>query len=330
VENLMTRVLISYRNITGQSDFAYALEEELSKAGVDTWIDKDVLGPGQAWEDVIYAGIINSDYVVLCLSPEYFASEICLIECYVARGYGKKLLPIVVPFEGMGQEDKLDDKVRAIISELRQMEAAHNFRYSPFAIISELLNRYVETQGIDHFNILNFNDTSVVGFVESYDEKIQRLVRSVQSPTTADLDYEVYISFRTDDVTFATQIADDLNAKRYNTFISTRGVDIGANWRHVHWSAMLRAKFHIVILSPGVINSDYVKNELRITKTKKERVLLPVLSAKIGKDETARSAIRNAEFLADVNRIQWFNLDDGYDTFINNLIKFIEGKRHGS
>ncbi len=85
----MTQVMISYRNIDGQKEFADVLEQALAKAGFSTWIDKNNIPPLSRWEDEIFKGIKNSDFVILCLSPEYFESEICLLECYVARGYGK-------------------------------------------------------------------------------------------------------------------------------------------------------------------------------------------------------------------------------------------------
>ena len=92
----MARVMISYRNIDGQRDFAFSLEKALADAGIETWLDVKDIPRLSLWEDEIFKGIIDSDYVVLCLSPEYFESETCRFECYVARGYGKTILPLIV------------------------------------------------------------------------------------------------------------------------------------------------------------------------------------------------------------------------------------------
>ena len=128
----MPRVMISYRNVDGQREFASNLERELANAGMETWLDVKDIPRLSRWEDENFKDIINSDYVVLCLSPEYFESETCLVECYVARGYGKTLLPIIAPHD-----------------------SAEN--------VYELFQNYEATRGLDHINFLNYKTQSVLG-----------------------------------------------------------------------------------------------------------------------------------------------------------------------
>lgn len=293
----MSRVMISYRQIPGQSEFADRLERELANAGFETWIDKKNIPPGSNWESEIFQGIIASDYVILCLSPEYFESQTCQSECYIARGYGKNLLPIVVPYEG---------------------------RISVF----ELIGQYEATKGIDHLHIISFQGQEVLGLVEDYTLLVQRLAKAMTNPTPLDADYEVYCSFRWTQAEFATRIADDLNRAGIKTFIHTRSIDVGAEWRRASWSATLKARFHLVILSPDVYSSDYIGNEVLIRRTKKDTHFIPVLAQEFVNDKVAKDEIlttfRNSPNLAELNKIQWYVPDKGYQDLIDRLIKHIK------
>lgn len=128
----MPRVMISYRNVDGQKEFAIELEKTLSDAGIETWLDVNEIAPGSQWEKEIFNGIKESDYVVLCFSLEYFESEMCMTECYLARGYGKKLLPIILP----------DDSNQSVF---------------------DLIATNVITEGIEYLHIINTRSYIVQG-----------------------------------------------------------------------------------------------------------------------------------------------------------------------
>lgn len=298
----MPRVMISYRNIPGQTEFAESLEKELANAGIETWLDRKNIPPFSRWEEEIFKGIINSDYVVLCLSPEYFASETCLFECYIARGYGKILLPIIVPYEG---------------------------RQSVF----DMLGDFEATRGIDHLHIISFHTREILGLLEEYDALIQRLVRAITNPIPPDAHYDVYFSFRWKQATFATQVADDLNQAGIKTFIHTRATDVGNDWRRVSWNATLKAKIHIVVLSPDVAGSEYIGNEVLVMRTKKNAEFIPILATEFVNDKNAIDLIRDSfaqsKNLSMLTEIQWNGPKQGYSVFINDLIGYIKGKLSG-
>lgn len=295
----MPRVMISYRRINGQSEFAASLEKELSAAGFDTWFDQNNIPAGSKWEDEIFKGVIESDYVILCLSPEYLESQYCLFECYIARGYGKRLLPIIVPY---------DESVS----------------------VFDLIGSHEETRGIDHLNILSFNPREILGLVEDYLTLVRRLIKPIIDPTPIDVDYDVYFTYRWRQAHFATQIADDLNAAGIKSFIHTRAIDVGADWRRVSWSAMLRAKSCIVILSPDVSDSEYIKNEVLVMRTKKNTQFIPVLAQEYADHKDAISEIsrgfRNSKNLSVLSDIQWYIPNRGYSVLIDTLIADITAK----
>jgi hypothetical protein len=291
----MPRVMISYRNVDGQREFAFDLEKELANAGLETWLDTKNIPRLSRWEDEIFNGIINSDYVILCLSPDYFESETCLFECLIARGYGKTLLPIIVPYDA-------------------QIE------------VLDLISDHDETKGIDHLNILNFRTQTVLGLREEHAKLTQRVIKAITHPTLPDTDYDVYFSFRTSQATFATQVADDLNKAGIKSFIHTRAIDPGVDWRRMSWSAGLRSKIHVVILSPDVEQSEFIKNEVLVTRTKQNTQFIPLLAQDFVDDQAAKSTIRQtfstSKNLSMLNQIQWFIPQE--KDFIDVLIKDIK------
>jgi hypothetical protein len=51
------------------------LYERLVKDGIDAWLDKEKLIPGQNWQLEIPKAVINSDVVIVCLSPQSITKE---------------------------------------------------------------------------------------------------------------------------------------------------------------------------------------------------------------------------------------------------------------
>jgi hypothetical protein len=49
----------------------HALSSRLKKDGVDVWLDKENLEPGQNWEHEIRKAILKSDVVITCLSKGF-------------------------------------------------------------------------------------------------------------------------------------------------------------------------------------------------------------------------------------------------------------------
>jgi TIR domain len=49
----------------------HALYSRLKKDGLEVWLDKETLSPGQDWEYEIRMGILKSDVVIACLSEQF-------------------------------------------------------------------------------------------------------------------------------------------------------------------------------------------------------------------------------------------------------------------
>lgn len=89
----MSHIFISYNQ--SDADFAAVLSIHIEKAGVDTWMDKSRLRPGQDWSVEIDEAIINSHALVVIMSPEAKASEYVTYEWSFALGAGVQVIPVM-------------------------------------------------------------------------------------------------------------------------------------------------------------------------------------------------------------------------------------------
>ncbi|MEM9952986.1 MAG: toll/interleukin-1 receptor domain-containing protein [Chloroflexota bacterium] len=287
--------MISYRNLPEQKAFALSLEQALSDAGIDTWMDIKDIPRLSRWEDEIFKGIIESDYVLICLSPEYLESETCVFECYIARGYGKAILPIIPSSQ-------------------------------PNIHIRGLTDQHDATRGLDNLQFMPFNKPTIIGLPESQEDRIARIINAIKKPTPLDRQYDVYISYKVQYGQYATEIADVLNNIDISTFVATRSLDVGADWRRVSWNAIIDASFHIVILSPDINQSSVIANEILVSRTK-DTIFIPILPPKFVNDNSARLQIQNSlnenKNLAILNQIQWFIPSDNHQDFYAELVEAI-------
>lgn len=293
----MPRVMISYRNLPEQKMFALSLHEVFQAAGVSTWIDVNDIPPLSRWEEEIINGIKHSDFVVLCLSDDYYDSYICMMECYIARGYRKKILTLWVTETSV----------------------------IPYW---DSLPKHTETQGLEYCLMGGLHTHNFWGLSLSYKERIDRILQAVLDPISIDTHYDVYVSYRSGHADFATKIADNLNRKAISTFIMTRHVNIGDNFHEVGWNAMLTARFHVIVLAEDIVESTYVKNEIRVSRTKPTDflVILPdALTMDSGAENAIRQSFKGTEFDL-LNSIQWLNPGDNFDAMMDTLVRYITNK----
>ncbi len=280
----MPQVMISYSRKDEQ--FIYPLEKFLRKNGVKTWIDCRNISPGHSWRQAIYNAVITSDTVLLCLSPNYAASNSCRIECYLAQFYGKHLVPVII---------------QPCWQELTQWE---------------------ETKGIEDLFALDFHSMEMVGVAMSEAEAHARLlaaVRCADSSPTQDL---IYFSFPVQHAAFATRLAEDLAKRGLNTWISTRDVPIGAHWHKEAMAAMLRAHTLIVVLSPEGADNPNLRREVLLARTR-NLPMLPVIAESVSENE---QSIRHMQELLDrsyemrlISEIHWFFPEPDYEALLGQL-----------
>lgn len=87
------RLFISYSH--EDAAFAARLETDLQRAGADIWIDHERLQPGtDDWDAAIRAGISRANAIIYIASPSGASSRFVRDELGLARGRGRRVIPI--------------------------------------------------------------------------------------------------------------------------------------------------------------------------------------------------------------------------------------------
>ena len=89
----MADVFISYSRT--DKEFASWLHDSLAGRGKDVWIDVEDIPPTATWLDEIFAAMEGASAVILVLSPDAAASEVCKKEIAHALSLNKRLIPVV-------------------------------------------------------------------------------------------------------------------------------------------------------------------------------------------------------------------------------------------
>lgn len=101
----MGKVFISYSR--RDADVVEGIVSQLEAAGIDTWIDREAIKPGQQWRKQIVEGIDTAEAFILNLSPNSAASVNVLKELNLAE---ESLDPFILPI--MLNEMKLPNEMR--------------------------------------------------------------------------------------------------------------------------------------------------------------------------------------------------------------------------
>lgn len=88
----MTQIFISY----SRKDliFIEQLAADLHGHGFTTWYDLSNLGAGDRWNKIIEKAIVDSQYVIIVLSPDSVESEYVDAEITFAKRWKKKIIPL--------------------------------------------------------------------------------------------------------------------------------------------------------------------------------------------------------------------------------------------
>jgi HEAT repeat protein len=87
-------VFLSYRST--EVDFALRLAVDLKGAGVNLWMDRLDIKPGDDWLKALQNAVSNCAAVIPVLSPDYVASRYCEKELARADRMGKEIFPVVI------------------------------------------------------------------------------------------------------------------------------------------------------------------------------------------------------------------------------------------
>lgn len=87
-------VFVSYSR--DDSSFADRLATDLSAKGIEVWMDKKRIKPGDPWDSTVQKALIDCEYFMVVLSPISVSSQNVLDEITYALNNNKRILPVLV------------------------------------------------------------------------------------------------------------------------------------------------------------------------------------------------------------------------------------------
>ncbi|MCS6305782.1 MAG: toll/interleukin-1 receptor domain-containing protein [Nitrospira sp.] len=294
------QVFMSYHS----TDLAFArrLDSDLLKRGIQASIDARFV-PGKSRHWTIKEQILATDCVIACLSPQYLADEFSRTQLFMARAYGKRVLPILVATFTPGQSPRID-----------LLTAGQKYTHA--------------IKGIEELDIADFSDAYPVWGLGSYEKNFERLVDVIQPvPKPAPLNSKlIYVSYNWKDEPFAMRLAKDLELARANVWIDKRNIEIGSLWRSAMYQGLQKADYFIVCLNPDAARSDNVNHEVLVANMRKIPIY-PVVSEGIYRSPDLMAELKHA--LAESSEMKslldpvWFTPEVSYETMLDDLKKAV-------
>ncbi len=289
---MSNNVLISYSR--QDIEFVKAIDTLLIEHGIKAWVDWRDIPAAKPWRQAIYDGLIASDVVLLFLSPTYVESENCRVESYLARQYGKRVVPIMVQ--------------------------------NCFTMLSN----YEETKGLEDIPLVNYFSHEVFGFPVTDDFLLNMILDVIHDKPRPwyRSDDLYYISYSARDALFAGQVASDLTQVGIDTFFTPLSCSPAIAWRESMSRAMIKAKALIVCISPSSAHSSWVRREVLFALTRRLPVF-PIVTEDTSNSGELIEEMRNVleknyemRLLADVN---WLYPRPSYEHLRDSLIGLIRG-----
>ena len=225
------RVMFSYRST--DAEFVVRLAEHLRKHDIQPWIDREGIKPGTKWRDVLLDQLRTCDACIVILSPEYLKSEHCRMEVFIARSFGRLILPVMLTDCWTG------------------------------------LREYEETRGLENIFMMRMHRLTAVGLPIGADEAFEHIVDSIvaerKQPSSAK---PVYISYSTGDASFASELARPLEERGVPTWIATLSIAVGENWRDAQARAMLQSSAHVVVLDENIVQQPVLRTEIPLAEAR--------------------------------------------------------------
>lgn len=249
--------MISYSS--ADTPFVDHLVERLAAHGVEPWVDREGVLPGEKWHSQLLEGLRRCDVLVPVLSEPFLDSDPCRMEVFVARSAEKRIVPIM---------------------------------YSP-GLRYEELAKYPETKGLEDlymFRILDEGPSQGMALRLPTDEAIERTCASILGEEKETPGRYVYIAFLSTEVDFATDIANGLQDMGVPTWIATRDIAVGKNFMQAQIKAMLGAAVVLVVLDEGIEESGYIRTELTLARAQDKKII-SVLPHRYSDDPAKRSEL---------------------------------------
>jgi hypothetical protein len=247
----------------------------LQSHGIKPWVDR-VIKPTMRWRDALLDELRACDKLVAILSPGYIRSEHCRMEVFIARSFGRPILPVMVS---------------ECFAELR---------------------KYEETKGLEDIFMMRMHKLSAVGLSITKEESFERILDALVGTDSipAESTGMLYVSYARDGE-FASALAAELNKIGVDTWIATRNVAVGENWRDAQVRAMMRASAHLVVLDENIVKQNVLRTEILLSEAR-QLPTLTVLPPRLNDQPDLILGMRNDLDRSDktyrrLEAINWFS-----------------------
>jgi HEAT repeat protein len=120
--------------------FALQIATDLKNAGVNVWMDRLDIKPGDDWRKSLEEGVDNSVGVIAILSPEYTQSKYCRLE--LARADRLNLPIVLVLLKPLGDSDRPLEIERAQYIDFTEWPSEEAYREHRDRLVSVLQGRF--------------------------------------------------------------------------------------------------------------------------------------------------------------------------------------------
>jgi len=286
----MLSAMISYSR--KDEEFVKDFYEKLKQAGVDVWIDTVDIPEGEVWREAIYKAVLSHDAMIMFLSKNYLASEICRLETFLAVSYGKRVLPLMID-----------------------------------PCWEELYN-HDETISLAERIILDYSGQKLFGLPMTDDERFGNVMAVLSEDDAPDTPEKAYVVFPNDQSEFAARIADDLREADIPTWMASRSFFVGDSFNRA-WPVLRDAEVLIPILTHRIVDDDayFMTKEVLLGRIANLK-LFPVIAPDYATDrmslEDLRDKLRENFETMSITEINWFNPQPSYDEMLGNLVAAIK------
>lgn len=218
------------------------LDEDLRKRGIETLRDSRDVRPGESRRWAAKRLVGDAPFFVACLSPSYLDDAFSRAQLFVARAYGRRVLPILVAAFPDG---------------------------GPRAALLASGDRFTHAiKGLEELDIADFTGLLPRWGLGSYGGNFTRLVNAIRPvPTAAPLNADpIYVSYHYKQEAFAMRLARDLQLARGQVWFDKFNIDIGAHWRTAMYEGLRRAGHLVLCLTPEAARSENVNHEVLVAK----------------------------------------------------------------
>jgi TIR domain len=201
--------------------------------GLAVWVDRDQIRPNMEWRQELLRTPRQADAFVPFLSRSYIASEMCRMELFLARSFGRPIFPVMLE------------------------ECWH------------ALDSREETKYIAAIFAARLKARKLVGLRTTRDEILSRLLRAInnRSSKKSRRNHNVYISYPNGAASFATKLHSILSNKKIRPWVATKDCEVGDDWRKVQVQAMAEAKAHLIVISRDFLRkNDVLRTEVLMSE----------------------------------------------------------------